>query len=320
VPCLFFDSGVLYIGLDYIQGTVQVDWSKVSRVDSKQLFLVKTQDGRIHRGSLSMAETDAARTLRIEVVEDSPNTVLVSQKEVVGINQTSENLWQRFNGSINSVFTYSKANQTTQFSFGTGAQYIRESWTSGATFNSTLTSSSGVETSTRNNMTAFYRHLMHWDRWFYTGTGSLLQSTEQDIQLQSILGAGIGRSVQRTNRSTISVYGAAAYQNTRYSQTGTRPPSQNTAAAVIGVDAAMFKFDKTKLTLSATAVPALNQPGRVYSNVNTTYYIKFWGNFTWNLSFYGNWDNQPPAHFSGSDYGMTSGLGWTFGNYNNYSR
>ena len=314
------DSGVLYIGLDYIQGTVQVDWSKVSRVDSKQLFLVETQDGRIHRGSLSMAETDAARTLRIEVVEDSPNTVLVSQKEVVGINQTSENLWQRFNGSINSGFTYSKANQTTQFSFGTGAQYIRERWTSGATFNSTLTSSSGVETSTRNNMTAFYRHLMHWDRWFYTGIGSLLQSTEQDIQLQSILGAGIGRSVQRTNRSTISVYGAAAYQNTRYSQTGTRPPSQNTAAAVIGVDAAMFKFDKTKLTLSATAVPALNQPGRVYSNVNTTYYIKFWGNFTWNLSFYGNWDNQPPAHFSGSDYGMTLGLGWTFGNYNNYSR
>jgi hypothetical protein len=45
-----------------------------------------------------------------------------------------------------------------------------------------------------------------------------------------------------------------------------------------------------------------------------TYYVKFFGNFTWNLSFYGNWDNRPPAHLAGSDYGASSGLGWTFGN------
>lgn len=314
------DSGVLYIGLDYIEGTVQVDWAKVSRVDSKQLFLVKTQDGRFHRGTLSMAEADAARTLRIETADDPTNTVLASQKTVVGINQTSNNLWQRFNGAINAGLTYSKANDTTQYSFGANAQYLRESWTSGANFNSTLTASTGVATSTRNNVAAYYRHQMRWDKWFYTGIGSLLQSTEQKIQLQSLAGAGIGRSVMITNHAMINVYGVAAYQNTRYSQTGTRPPSQNTAAAILGVDATLFKFDKTKLALSAMAVPALNQPGRVYSNINTNYYIKFWGNFTWNLSFYGNWDNEPPANFSGSDYGMTSGLGWTFGNYNSYNR
>jgi len=31
------------------------------------------------------------------------------------------------------------------------------------------------------------------------------------------------------------------------------------------------------------------------------------------VSFYGNWDNQPPPGFSGSDYGSSSGLSWTFG-------
>jgi len=35
---------------------------------------------------------------------------------------------------------------------------------------------------------------------------------------------------------------------------------------------------------------------------------------TWNVSFYGSWDNRPPPTFSGSDYGTSSGLGWTFGN------
>ena len=89
---------------------------------------------------------------------------------------------------------------------------------------------------------------------------------------------------------------------------------------MVGIDAELFKFDKTKLALYAISFPALNQPGRVYSNLNSTYYVKFWGNFTWNLSFYGSWDNQPPANFPGSDYGMTSGLGWTFGNYNSFNK
>jgi hypothetical protein len=75
-----------------------------------------------------------------------------------------------------------------------------------------------------------------------------------------------------------------------------------------------FKFDKTNLTVQGIVFPAISEPGRLFTNTNMTYYIKFFGNFTWNLSFYGNWDNQPPAHLSGSDYGASSGLGWTFGN------
>jgi hypothetical protein len=312
------DQGVLYIGLDYVRGDVQVDWSKVGHVESKQLFLVRTEDGRNHVGALSMEGTDKAQIVRIEAMEDAESTVAVKHDEVVGITQTSQNIWQRFNGAINSGFTYSKANQTTQYSLGADAQYLREKWSTDANYISTLTGSTGVQTSTRNNVGAYYRHVMRWDNWFYTGVGSFLQSTEQRIQLQSNVGGGMGRFVTNTNHSTITLFSGLAYQNTRYSQTETQPPIQNTAAAMVGVNAGLFKFDKTKLTVGAIAFPALNQAGRVYSNVNATYYLKFWGNFTWNLSFYGNWDNQPPAHFSGSDYGMTSGLGWTFGNYNTY--
>ena len=313
-------SGVLYVGLDYVQGTLQVDWSKVNHVESKQLFLVKTLDGSVHVGTLSTPQSEGARPLRIEIVGEAGNNVAVGPAEVVGINQTSESFWRRFNGSINSGFTFAKANETTQYTLGANAQYIRESWSSGANFVSTLTGSSGVNTSTRNNVQSYYRHLMRWDNWFYTGIGSLLQSTEQRIQLQSNLGGGIGRYLKNTNHATISVFGGLGYQNTRYAVTEALPASQNTAAAMVGVDAALFKFDKTKVSLTATALPALNRPGRIYSNVNTGYFLKFWGNFTWNLSFYGSWDNQPPLNFAGSDYGMSSGLGWTFGNYNSYSK
>jgi hypothetical protein len=61
-------------------------------------------------------------------------------------------------------------------------------------------------------------------------------------------------------------------------------------------------------------LPALNDFGRVYVNANAAYFVKLFGSINWNLSFYGNWDTRPPAGSSGTDYGLNSGLSWTFGN------
>lgn len=309
------EAGILYVSFDYIKGTTQVDWLKVHHIESKQLFLVKTQGGNAYIGTLSTAETGGARPLHIEiVVADTGKNVTVERQQVVGMFETSENFWRRLNGEVNSGLIFSKANSSTQYTFSTEVQYPRERWSAGAAFTSTLSGNTGAATSTRNQTTAYYRHLLRWENWFYTGVGAFLQSSEQDIALQSTIGGGLGRYLKNTNHATIALFGGLAYQNARYSQTATHQASQNTAAALAGINADLFKFNKTNLSLQASVLPAINQPGRVFANVNTTYYIKFWGNFTWNISFYGNWDNQPPPTFSGSDYGTSTGLGWTFGN------
>jgi small nuclear ribonucleoprotein (snRNP)-like protein len=65
------DSGVLYVNMDYILGTSSVQWSKVHHVESKQLFLVKTEDGSVYTGTLNAANTLGGRPLQIEVAETS---------------------------------------------------------------------------------------------------------------------------------------------------------------------------------------------------------------------------------------------------------
>jgi hypothetical protein len=308
------DAGVLYVSFDYIKGTTQVNWSKVRYVESTQLFLVKTQDGSAYTGTLSTAATEGARPVQIEVVEETGEKVVVERKQVVDMFQTSDNFWRRLNGEINSGLIFSKANSSTQYAFHAEIQYPQERWSTGAGFSSTLSGNSGAATSTRNDGTLYYRHLLRWNNWFYTGIGNFLQSSEQEIQLQTNIAGGIGRYLKNTNRATIIAFGGLAWQNTRYSETATVPQSsQNTAAVLIGATAELFKFNKTNLTINASVFPSVSQPGRVYTNTNATYYVKFFSDFTWNLSFYGNWDSQPPAHFSGSNYGMSSGLGWTFG-------
>ena len=46
------EDGVLSIGIDYVDGTVSVDWTKVARLESHQLFVVFSQDGSSYEGKL----------------------------------------------------------------------------------------------------------------------------------------------------------------------------------------------------------------------------------------------------------------------------
>ena len=308
------DSDVLYIKLDYMDGTSSVQWSKVNHLESHQLFVVKTEDGSVYSGTLRTAESADGRPMHIEISEISEKTETVEQAQIVDLNQTSNRFWQRFNGQVNSGIMYSKGNQSTQYSLSSSVEYPRERWEAGAALTSSLSSSTGASASTRNSLGVNALRLLRWNNWYYSGVASFLQSSAQDIQLQSNIGAGIGRYFKNTNHAKISVLAGLGWQNTTYSQTTNSQGNPNIAAAMVTADLKLFKFDKTNLEVSATVLPALSQPGRVFLNTNMTYYVKLYRHLTWNVSFYGNWDNSPPSHFSGSDYGTSSGIGWKFGN------
>ncbi len=308
------DSGVLYVSLDYILGTSSVQWSKVHHLESRQLFIVKTESGSVYTGTLSTSDLPGDRPIRIEVVVGPEKTIAIDRPQIVKMEQTSQNFWQRFNGDINFGAIYSKGNQSTQFNLNSEIQYPRERWSAQASYSSTLASSTGASASTRNQVNYNAQRLLRWDNWFYEGLGVFLQSSEQDIDLQTTLGGGIGRYLKNTNNAQISLLGGLGWQNTAYSATTQALGTQSVATAVVAGNMSFFRFDKTNLDLTAIVLPALSQPGRVFVNTNASYYIKLFSNLTWNISFYGNWDTRPPANFSGSDYGTSSGLGWKFGN------
>src|SRR5271157_5944728 len=63
------DAGVLYVSFDYIDGTSSVQWSKVARLESNQLFIVKTEDGSVYTGRLNTPETPVGQPVKIQIVE-----------------------------------------------------------------------------------------------------------------------------------------------------------------------------------------------------------------------------------------------------------
>ena len=304
-------AGVLYVSMKYILGTSSVQWSEVARLESKQLFLVKTQDGSVYTGTLNTANTPSGRPMEIEVAETPEQEVKIDRSRIVEMDVTSTKFVQRFNGSMNTGIIYSKGNQSTQYNIGAQVNYPRERWAAGASFNSTLSASTGASASTRNQVDVLALHLMRWNNWFYEGVGTYLQSSEQGILSQTSAGGGIGRYLKNTNLARIAVLAGLAGQNTQYQQ---NIASQNLTTALLVANLQFFRFNKTNGDLNAVLLPVLSQPGRVKFNMNATYYVKLTGSLSWNVSIYGNWDNRPPNTLSGSDYGSSSGLSWTFGN------
>ena len=304
-------AGVLYVSMKYILGTSSVQWSEVARLESKQLFLVKTQDGSVYTGTLNTANISSGGPMEIEVAETPGQEVKIDRSRIVEMDVTSTKFVQRFNGSVNTGIIYSKGNQSTQYNIGAQVSYPRERWAAGASFNSTLSASTGASASTRNQVDVLALHLMRWNNWFYEGVGTYLQSSEQGILSQATAGGGIGRYLKNTNLARIGVVAGLAGQNTQYQQDIT---SQNLTTGLLVANLQFFRFNKTNGDLNAVLLPVLSQPGRLKFNMNATYYVKLIGNLSWNVSIYGSWDNRPPNTLSGSDYGSSSGLSWTFGN------
>jgi hypothetical protein len=307
-------AGVLSVKLSYVDGTIGVQWSQVGQLESNRLFLVQTESGTVYTGKISTTGASNDPPIKIEVAEAPSREVEVEQRKIIKLNQTSEGFWRRFDGAVNTGFLYSKGNESVQYNLSSQVAYNRERWSSQLLYNSSLASNSGSTLTTRNQTDLDTLRLLRWNNWFYAGYASFLQSSVQQINLQTTLAGGIGRYLSNTNRSSVYVLGGLGWQNVGYGQNTVDQGAQNTAVGFVAGEVKVFKFKKTNLDVSASLLPAISEPGRVHFNANAVYYIKVINDLSWNFSFYGSWDSRPPATLKKSDYGTSSGLSWTFGN------
>ena len=208
---------------------------------------------------------------------------------------------------------YTKGNNTTQYNVGADIRVRGEHWRAAADFFSTFSNSSGATAVTRNQSRLWARRLIGGRRaWYYTGAAEFLQSSQQGINLQTILGGGLGRFVKDTNTARIAITADLAVQQTRYEpSTGSQGPPNALSGMFVG-DVHLFKFKKTSFDATASVLPALTEAGRVRTYLNTAYSIQIINNLWFKFSFYGNWDNRPPSNFSGSDYGVSSTISYSF--------
>ena len=307
------ERGVLYASFDYVDGTMSIQWSKVARIESTQLFIVNTLDGSIYEGTIHSSQAEGEQPVKLEVLEPTQNLASTSRRDVVEISQSAQSFWKRISGNIDSGLIYTRGNDTTQYNVGAGLRLRHELWQGELDIVSTLSKSAELSAATRNQARlGARRYIGGRRRWFYSGASEFLQSSQQGISLQSTLGGGIGKLLKDTNNARFSLTGGLAYQSTRYDLRTSRLSPPNALAGMVSMDLHLFHFKKTTFDLSASALPVLTEPGRIRTYVNSAYSVQIISNLWIKFSFYGNWDNRPPIYLSGSDYGASSGVSWSF--------
>ena len=220
------NSNTLYVSIPYVIGTLSVDWSKVDHIESKQLFIVKTQDGVVYTGALSTPETLGERPIQLEILEAPERKVTLERAKIVDMRETASNFWQRLNGQIGTGFAYSKGNESAQYNLNSDVNYPRERWSAGMRYTSDFISNTGSTESHRNQVTLAAQRFFPWKNSYYTGLADFLQSSVQGVQLQSSFGGGIGRNIKNTGATTFAIYGGLAWQNIDYNQAIIAAPSQ----------------------------------------------------------------------------------------------
>lgn len=303
------DHGYLYVGLDYVDGTVNVDWSKIESIESSQLFVVTDANGVVHEGSIrtSRGGTDQITSL---TVNTGPSSTTISKSRVASIQETEPNFWHDFHGGISTGFNFAKSNSQTQYNLNANVDYLRRYWLVSSQFQSSFSGSLSATSNLHNDVSTYALRTLSAKNYVLVGISDFLKSDEQQLALRAALGGGAGKILRSTEASRIVLVGGAVWTHERYQTGGT--PTFNSVEGWTGAILEYFRFKTTNFSMTTFAYPGLSDTGRIRVDSKAAVKYQLIKNLYINFSLYLNYDSKPPRSTSKSDYGASSSLGWSF--------
>jgi putative salt-induced outer membrane protein YdiY len=143
----------------------------------------------------------------------------------------------------------------------------------------------------------------------------------QHLDLQNVLGGGLGYHAMKTGRTTFDVFGGGSYNQEYFSAytLATAPPTSfpettiRNGEIVLGESLDSKITSRTTVSESFSFYPNLSDTGnyRFAFNSNVTTKLKNW--LGWQVTFNDNYISNPPTGLKGNDLLFATGLRLTFG-------
>jgi putative salt-induced outer membrane protein YdiY len=235
----------------------------------------------------------------------------VSPFEVIAVGQRESSLWNQLTGSVNYGFGFSSGNKQANSSLAADVAFRTTKNSVQLATSSQFESQTNAESTNRITFDSQYARMLI-NHWLAAGLFSLLKSNQQDLQLRSTYGAGIGRKLVQTDRTSFTLIGGAAYSHEDYVPEPGFQPIHNNAESLLGVTFSTFRFKTLNLKSQTLLFPSLSDPGRLRLSSQSNLRIELIRNFNWNLQLYENYDTRPPINAPKNDLGVTTSIGWTF--------
>ena len=301
--------GQLNIKTDYAMGTIAINWEKIERIETDYHFQVETEDGRRLTGKLQKEST--APGSPVVITRDS-ETTQVPQSEVVLMRPIGSSFLRRLDGSISYGFTFARDNTQVTSSLSSSVKYDTTGYALQVLTNSQFSDQADGTSSNRQNTSLVYKKYLRRKKFYGAGYLDFLKSNQQQLDLRTTIGAGLGRSWIKSNRTIFATSLGLVGTRERFSPDSGSPPQSTNLEGLVALEFSTFRFDSTEFTTTFVLFPSLSRAGRIRANLDSMLKLDLIGDLYWNVTFYQNFDSAPPANTPKNDFGVTTGVGWSF--------
>lgn len=297
-------KNVLVFDTDYADSEFEVEWSNVHGLISGTNLIVYTTDGERYSGYMSY---NGAEKRKVVLAEGGTERNLTLD-EIVQIGTLSSSFWDRIYISIDAGFSYTKANNLTQFSMTGRVNYTADKWRLAGGFNNVATNQDEVEATQRNEANIDFNRDIWGNAFAFAGL-EFLQNSEQDLDLRTTSKLGLGYYIVRTN--SLFFQGVAGIANADEQYGGDEPFTSNSFEGLAGLEFDAFDIGDFSFRAKVTAYPSFSESGRVRVNSDVSLKWDLPLDFYIKASFVHNYDSEPlVVENAKGDYVFQTSLGW----------
>ena len=298
------EAGLLQLRTDTM-GTVYIEWRFISELISSENQSVESADGACWLGNLEKPETGDHI-----VVNTVDGKVDLAPTEVVTVWPVAATFLDKVDLDLSMGFDYSKSTDISNFNLSANFIHRNDDRLTESLLRSNITQQQSGDDQNRQEFNLSQQFLRP-DQKFRTWIVGLDSNDALGVDLRLYAGGAVGKYFVKTNNKWFSVSGGvlATQENPEMAA------SENNLEGNFNVRYRYFRYATPERTFdtSASVFPSITDFGRVRFNLRSTFKLELIEDLFWVMEFYATHDTDPLSiDAEKTDYGIISGIGWTF--------
>ncbi|PKH09603.1 YdiY family protein [Moritella sp. Urea-trap-13] len=292
-------------------GDLKIKWKDISRINSRQLFTVRTIDGKIITGTIALEDgiLIISNNRQHKIPQDDLMTL------IAGL-ETGANIWE---GKVTFGANLSSGN-TNKLEYNTNAELSRHTTASRikTSYTAIIGETNNVQTDENHRFLATYDVYSDKDLFFRPLDLSFYRDPLQNVNSRINLGMGIGYQFIDDGDQELEMNLGPSYLYTKYEYTDPQISNSDSSLALsITVDYEREIHDQIDFELSYKITATEAELGGYLQNTKLNFDIELTDVLDFDISFFWDRVNNPLPDIDGNplkknDFRIAFGLGVSF--------
>ncbi len=252
-------KSVIILKTPYSDKDFHIDFNEVSRISTRNLFVVNLTDDSRHTGTIKSLESG-----KLQIWYATTLIREIDMQDIVFLSEINKKFWKRFTGTIDIGFNLAKTNNNVQLTSARNLKYSSDNYNSTFSFNNLVSDQDNVDRIERIELGLIGRRFLK--NWYVEVDLNYLSSTELGITSRINPGLGAGRNIIITNKLYWAAGGGINYNIEEYVDL-----TQNRASLEAKLLTQFEMFNFSDLSVFTKVSPSLSEKGRFRLDYTLTF-------------------------------------------------